>query len=227
MSFSGARLPFRGNPTLVLGVFDLRNAHTDCSRGLIWQDLENDWYFHVLIPIFTCMYGKNRSPQWHFGNGPDQPPRNIHCSGDGLRQGEKTANVFFNILAARLYRAFMKILGDRGVLFGLADDFNIACPPEVLGEIVVNLPELAMSECGLTTQATKNRVYVQPSTRAAWTLETQTRCPSPTSTFPTDASYRLTNTTLPVRSGLPMTASTSSERPTAPPSSLRNTCKGS
>jgi hypothetical protein len=25
------------NPTWVLGQFDLRNAHTDCSRGFIWQ----------------------------------------------------------------------------------------------------------------------------------------------------------------------------------------------
>jgi hypothetical protein len=66
-------------------------------------------------------------------------------------------------MAVRLYRAFMKILDGRGVLFGLAGDVNIACPPKVLGEIAVKLPELAMSECGLTTHATKNRVYVQPS----------------------------------------------------------------
>jgi hypothetical protein len=48
----------------------------------------------------------------------------------------------------------------RGVLFGLADDVNIACPPEVLREIVVKLPELVMSECGLTTQTTKITIYV-------------------------------------------------------------------
>ena len=90
------------------------------------------------------MYGENRTPQWHFGNGPNQPPTSCHWSGDGLCQGETAANVFFNILAARLFRAFMKILDGRGVLFGLADDVNIACPPEVLGEIVVKLPELAM-----------------------------------------------------------------------------------
>ncbi len=51
---------------------------------------------------------------------------------------------------------------------GLADDVNIACPPEVLGEIATKLRALAMSECGLKTQATKNRVYVQPSARAGW-----------------------------------------------------------
>jgi len=59
----------------------------------------------------------------------------------------------------------MKIMDGKRVLFGV----NIACPPEVLGEIVVKLPELAMSDCGLTTQATKNMVYVQPSAKAAWT----------------------------------------------------------
>jgi hypothetical protein len=36
-----------------------------------------------------------------------------------------------------LYRAFVKILDGKGVLFELADEVNIACPPEVLGEIVV------------------------------------------------------------------------------------------
>ena len=82
------------------------------------------------------MYGDNLTPQWHVGNGPDQPPTSIHWSDDGLRQGKTAANVFFNILVARLYRAFMKILDDIGVLFGLADDVSIACPPEVLGEIV-------------------------------------------------------------------------------------------
>jgi hypothetical protein len=50
----------------------------------------------------------------------------------------------------------------------LAADVNIACPPEVLGEIVVQLPTLAISEDGLTTQATKKRIYVQPSAREAW-----------------------------------------------------------
>jgi hypothetical protein len=48
------------------------------------------------------MYGKNRTPQWHFGIGPDQPPTSIHRSGDGLRQWETAASVFFNILPARL-----------------------------------------------------------------------------------------------------------------------------
>ena len=145
---------------MVLGVFDLRNAHTDCSRMLIWQDLDNDMLFHFLIQIFTFMYGKNHTPQWHFGNGLDQPLISIHWSSDDLRQGETAANVFFNILAVILYKAFMKIRDDRGVLFGLEDDVNIACPPKVLGEIGVKLPELAMSECGLKKHATKNGAYV-------------------------------------------------------------------
>ena len=127
------------------------------------------------------MYGDNCTPQWHFNNGPDQPPTSIHWSGDGLRQGETAANVFFNILAAMLYRAFMKILDGRGVLFGLADDVNIVWPPEVLGDIVVRLPTLAMSEAGLTTQATKNMIYVQPSAGEAWTsyLEDNPRISDP------------------------------------------------
>jgi hypothetical protein len=33
----------------------------------------------------------------------------MHWCGDGVRQGETIANVFFNILSAKLYRAFTKI----------------------------------------------------------------------------------------------------------------------
>jgi hypothetical protein len=43
-----------------------------------------------------------------------------------LCQGETAANVFFNILAARLYKEFMKILDGKGVMFGRVDDVNIA-----------------------------------------------------------------------------------------------------
>ena len=45
----------------------------------------------------------------------------------------------------------MKIMECKGVLFGLADDVNIACPLEVLREIVVKLPEFAILKCYLTT----------------------------------------------------------------------------
>ena len=69
--------------------------------------------------------------------------------------------MFFNILSAKLYRAFIKILDGRGILPAIiADDVKIGSPPSVLAEIVVKLPALAMSEARLTTQASKNRVYV-------------------------------------------------------------------
>ena len=63
----------------------------------------------------------------------------------------------------------MKILDGRGILLAIADDVKICAPPSVIAEIVDRLPALAMSEAGLTTQASKNRIYVQPSARAAWT----------------------------------------------------------
>ena len=69
-------------------------------------------------------------------------------------------------MAAKLYIAFTKILDGRGILMGLADDCNILAPPEVLCEVVHQLPTLAMPEAGLTTRATKNKVYVQASARA-------------------------------------------------------------
>jgi hypothetical protein len=88
-------------------------------------------------------------------------------SGDGLRQGETAPNVFFNIVAAGLYMAFMKVLDGHGVLLSVSDDSKIAAPPEVLAEIVGVLPALAMSEAGLSTEARKNIVYVQPFAREA------------------------------------------------------------
>ena len=51
------------NPDWILGEFDLKNAQTDCSRGLIWQELLNDAYFHFLIQIFLMMYGEHCTPQ--------------------------------------------------------------------------------------------------------------------------------------------------------------------
>ena len=88
--------------------------------------------------------------------------------GDSLRQGETAANVFFNILASRLYKCFIKILNDRGALFAIADDVKIAGPRDVLAEIIAQVPALSMSEAGLKTQAIKNRVYVPPSARTGW-----------------------------------------------------------
>ncbi len=43
------------------------------------------------------------------------------------------------------------ILNKRAILLGLADDYNILGPPEVVNEVVQELPALAMSEAGLTT----------------------------------------------------------------------------
>ena len=123
--------------------------------------------------------GIRATPRWHNGNGPDQPPTSIHWSGDGLRQGETAANVFFNIMSARLYNPFTKILNGRGILLVIADDVKICTPPSVLAEIVGKLPALAMYEAWLTTQASKNRIYVHPSAKAtAWCayLEANHRC---------------------------------------------------
>ena len=54
--------------------------------------------------------------------------------------------MLFNILAARLYMAFMKIIGDRGAFFSVAYDVKIARPPSEPEEIVTQLLGLAMSE---------------------------------------------------------------------------------
>ncbi len=86
--------------------------------------------------------------------------------------------MFFNILAAKLYIAPTKVMDGRGILLGLADDCNIFGPPEVVNEVIKQLLVLAMSKASLSTQATKNIIYVQPSARAAWLtyLEENPRC---------------------------------------------------
>ena len=76
--------------------------------------------------------------------------------------------MFFNIISVRLYKAFIKILYGRGILLAIADDVKICSPFSILAEIVGKLPALAMSEAGLTTQASKNIFYVRPSARATW-----------------------------------------------------------
>jgi len=51
--------------------------------------------------------------------------------------------VFFNILVAKLYIAFM-IIDDIGIIFALSDDVNVAVPPAVLADLVARLQALAM-----------------------------------------------------------------------------------
>ncbi len=60
--------------------------------------------------------------------------------------------------------AFMQILNGRGILLAIADDVKICAPPSFLADIVGKLPAIAMFEASLTTHASKNIIYVQPST---------------------------------------------------------------
>ena len=79
---------------------------------------------------------------------------------EGLRQGDAPVTVYFNVLAARIYRKQLQVLDGRGVLFVVADDVKILGPPEVVKELAEGFPSLAWEEAGLTTQAVKNRIYV-------------------------------------------------------------------
>ena len=136
----------------------------------------NDVYLRFVILIFLFMY--TCTLQWHYGNAPDQPPIRINYYGDGLCQGETVVNVFFDILSARLYKAYMEILNGRGILLAIADDVKMCASPFLLTKIVGKLPAPAMSEAGLATQASKNRVYGQPSAKSAWIayLDAKPRC---------------------------------------------------
>jgi hypothetical protein len=62
---------------------------------------------------------------------------------DGFRQGDAPASIFFNILAARIYRRQLATLNERGVLFAIVDDVKIAALLAVITEIVDTFSEVA------------------------------------------------------------------------------------
>ena len=84
-----------------------------------------------MLESFWALYGKNVTPQWHYGNGPDRPPTSCHMSIDDFRQGDAPATVYFNIMVARVYRRLLAVLDGRGVLFAIEDDVKISAPPHL------------------------------------------------------------------------------------------------
>ena len=117
-----------------------------------------------MLESFRALYGKTVTIQWHFRNGPDRPATSFHMSCEGLMHGDAPTIVYFNVLAARVYKKQLRILDGRGVMFAVADDVKLLGPPEVIVEMAECFPALACEEAGLTTQTVKNRVYVQSST---------------------------------------------------------------
>ncbi len=67
-----------------------------------------------------------------------------------------------------MYRKQLQILNGRGALFAIADDVKILEPPEVIAEMAEGFPALAWEEAGLTTQTTKNRIFVHASAQVKW-----------------------------------------------------------
>jgi hypothetical protein len=66
-----------------------------------------------------------------------------HLSINGFRQGDAPATVYFNILAAGIYKNQLAMLNWRGVLFAIADDVKISASPAVIAEITEAFTELA------------------------------------------------------------------------------------
>ncbi len=81
-----------------------------------------------MLMSFRALYGKTVGVQWHFGNRPDHPPSGIEHSCEGLRQGDAPASIYFNILAAIIYKKQMQQINGRGLLFVVADDVKIIAP---------------------------------------------------------------------------------------------------
>jgi len=70
--------------------FDLRNAHTFSSRDGMEEELESDILFHYMLETFRALYGRNVTPQWHYGDGPDRPPTSYHMPIDNVKPGRRT-----------------------------------------------------------------------------------------------------------------------------------------
>jgi len=124
---------------------------------------------------------------------------------DPPREMMSFSYTFCKVYFSFFLRASIKIPDGRAVILGLSDDVKIAFSLEVLGEIFDKLHSQAMSETSLTTMATENMVYVQPSARVAWIsfLNDNPRN-SDTLAFrsvasPTVASHNLTSTIPPTK----------------------------
>ncbi len=62
---------------------------------------------------------------------------------EGLKQGNAPATVYFNGLAARIYKKQPRILDGRGFLFAVVDDVKIMGPPKVITEMANSFPTMA------------------------------------------------------------------------------------
>jgi hypothetical protein len=129
----------------------LENAHTFCSRERLEEELELNVAYHYMLEFFRALYGKTVTVQWHYGNGPDRPTTSFDMSCEGLKQGDAPATVYFNVLAARVYKKQLRILNGGGVLFTVVNDVKLLGTPEVIAEMAEGFPALAWEESGLTT----------------------------------------------------------------------------
>jgi hypothetical protein len=75
----GCTLALQVHPSFVQIDLDLRNAHAFCSRDKAKEEMESDIIFRYMIEPFRDLYGKIVTPQWHYGEGPNCPPRAATC----------------------------------------------------------------------------------------------------------------------------------------------------
>jgi hypothetical protein len=76
--------------------------------------------------------------------------------------------MYFNVLAARIYKKYLRILDGRGVLVAVADDAKIQGPPEVIKEMAKLFPTLAWEEACLACQTAQKLIYMESSADASW-----------------------------------------------------------
>ena len=98
------------NSSWVMLDLDSTNAHTFCSRERLEEELELDVAYHYMLESFRALYGKTVIVQCHYGNGPDIPATSFYMSCEGLGHEETPATIYFNVLAARVYKKQLKIL---------------------------------------------------------------------------------------------------------------------
>jgi len=75
----GCTLALQVHPSFVQIDFDLRNAHTFCSRDRIEEELESDIIYNYLLESFRALYGKTVTPNGTLEKAPTVPRPAATC----------------------------------------------------------------------------------------------------------------------------------------------------
>jgi len=107
---------------------DSKNVNIFYSRDRLEEELELNIVYHCMLSSFRALYGQTKTIQWHYGNKPGSAPTIFHISREGLRQEDAPSTVYFNVLAAKVYKKQLQKLMDTATLFTVSNDVKFVTP---------------------------------------------------------------------------------------------------